>query len=228
MIQPIKNMMLFYFMFFLFVSMFTSDIEAQWVTSGSNIYYNTGYVGIGTSSPASRLTLNGYGWNGGLELDNSYYSGYYSRICDATDGMLFKNYGPGIVLFSFRNSSDTHLLDISSNGNINVGAPPAGGSYLLNVGGNIRANEVVVNTSGADYVFNNTYKLMSLNKLSSYIKQNKHLPGLPSAKEMQTKGEKVSETQTKLLAKVEELTLYIIKQQKEIDELKSEKSNRKK
>ena len=133
---------------------------------------------------------------------------------------MFKPYGStSTTLYSFRSASDTHLLDIFSDGHINVGTPPGSGSYKLNVGGSIRANEVVVNTSGADFVFADDYHLRSLNNLAAYIKIHKHLPDIPDAKEIKSNGASVGELQTKLLQKVEELTLYVIQLKEQNDAL---------
>ena len=74
----------------------------------------------------------------------------------------------------------------------------------------------------SDKVFEKNYPLMSLYKVDKYIQQNKHLPGVPSAEEAVKQGVKVDEMVSKLLEKVEELTLYTIQQQKEIDALKRE------
>jgi hypothetical protein len=115
------------------------------------------------------------------------------------------------------------LFEIFPDGHVNIGSPPSGGSYKLNVGGNIRANAVVVNTSGADYVFADDYNLINLDDLSTYIKTNKHLPEIPSAEEMQKAGLSLGEMNTKLLQKVEELTLYIIDQGKRIQALEDKK-----
>jgi hypothetical protein len=73
-----------------------------------------------------------------------------------------------------------------------------------------------------DYVFDENYDLMSLSQLKEYIDINKHLPGIPSATEISANDNKVkiAEIQTKLLEKVEELTLYIIDLQNQINELK--------
>lgn len=73
----------------------------------------------------------------------------------------------------------------------------------------------------ADYVFSNEYKLMDLSEVESFIEQNNHLPEVPSAKEVSENGYSQHEMNTVLLKKIEELTLYIIKQQKEIEELKN-------
>ncbi len=77
----------------------------------------------------------------------------------------------------------------------------------------------------SDKVFEKNYPLMSLYKVDKFIQQNKHLPGVPSAEEVVKHGIKVDEMVSKLLEKVEELTLYTIQQQKEIDALKRELKN---
>ncbi|OFZ06813.1 MAG: hypothetical protein A2338_08785 [Bacteroidetes bacterium RIFOXYB12_FULL_41_6] len=79
--------------------------------------------------------------------------------------------------------------------------------------------------AGADFVFAKGYKLRTLQELDQFVSVNQHLPEIPSAKEMEEKGMDMGEFQIKLLQKVEELTLYIIQQQKEIEELKTRLSN---
>lgn len=76
-----------------------------------------------------------------------------------------------------------------------------------------------------DFVFEENYKLMKIDKLEEYLKQNKHLPNVPSAKEVQKEGVLLGEMNRVLLQKVEELTLYIIEQQKRIENL--EKADKK-
>jgi predicted ribosome quality control (RQC) complex YloA/Tae2 family protein len=71
-----------------------------------------------------------------------------------------------------------------------------------------------------DYVFNADYQLLNLNEVENYIKENKHLPDIPSAAEVQKNGYTLHEMNVKLLQKVEELTLYAIEQNKEIERLK--------
>lgn len=107
----------------------------------------------------------------------------------------------------------------------------------LTVAGTINAKEIRVNVNaGADYVFHPDYNLKSLSELKTFVEENKHLPDIPSEKEMQEKGVNVNEFYIKLIQKIEELTLYTIKQQemmvnqqtminnqqKEINQLKSE------
>jgi hypothetical protein len=111
-------------------------------------------------------------------------------------------------------------MTIQPNGNIGIGTLTPG-NYKLNVSGSIRANEVVVNTSGADFVFAPDYKLRSLQETEKYINEFKHLPDLSSATEMQISGMNVSEMQMILLQKMEEMTLYIIQQDKKIKGLEN-------
>ena len=101
------------------------------------------------------------------------------------------------------------------------------GSHALAVNGSINANEILVTETvpGSDYVFENDYSLMPLAELESFVKDNKHLPEVMSAKEFAEKGYNIGEMDDVLLRKVEELTLYIIQQQKEINGLKEKLEN---
>ena len=84
--------------------------------------------------------------------------------------------------------------------------------YLLSVDGKIVAREIVVtaNSQWADYVFDEEYPLMAIDKLERYIQENKHLPDIPTTKDVEKQGINVGDMQTLLLKKVEELTRYII------------------
>jgi len=93
-------------------------------------------------------------------------------------------------------------------------------SYMLGVDGDVVAKRVIVQTtSWADKVFASDYSLKSLGDVENYITKNKHLPEIPSEGEVIEKGIDVSEMNKLLLQKVEELTLYVIAQQKQIDNL---------
>jgi hypothetical protein len=115
-------------------------------------------------------------------------------------------------------------------GNIGIGSGTEGRSEKLSVNGNVSINGNIVSkkltvlpSPWADYVFAKNYKLRSLTSLESFIKQNKHLPEVPSAKEVEEKGISVGENQALLLKKIEELTLYVISLQKQVNELKKNK-----
>jgi len=92
-------------------------------------------------------------------------------------------------------------------------------AYKLDVAGNVRANQIVVNTTGADFVFDPSYRLYPLSSLGKYIEKNHRLPEIASAKQMQAEGLNVGDNQIKLLQKVEELTLYLIEKDKQLKEL---------
>ena len=83
--------------------------------------------------------------------------------------------------------------------------------------GTLYANKIRVTANfWPDYVFANNYTLMSLNQIEKHIQENKHLPGLPSAKEVESNGVDMGEMQKKLVEKIEELTLHMINQEKRI------------
>ena len=126
-------------------------------------------------------------------------------------------------------TGNTTRMIIASSGNIGIGTDNP--QERLSVDGCILAKNVKINTSSnywPDYVFSPDYELMSLDDLDIYISNNKHLPGIISAKEIKEQGNvDLGEMNVKLLEKIEELTLYIIdlqkqieKQRIEIDELK--------
>lgn len=101
---------------------------------------------------------------------------------------------------------------------------PAGSTYKLAVSGGILTEKVRVATNGtafwADYVFDKSFRLKPLKEVEKFIKVNKHLPDVPSTADVTNNGIDLAETQAILLQKIEELTLYVIQQQKEIDKLK--------
>ncbi len=99
----------------------------------------------------------------------------------------------------------------------------------LYVNNEIRAKSLLLeNQTWADYVFEKDYYLMPLNKVKSFIKENKHLPGVPSAKEVEKNGIRVEKVNEVLLKKIEELTLYVLEQQEKIEELNNKVLNLKK
>jgi hypothetical protein len=140
---------------------------------------------------------------------------------------LFDKYGNGLNWFY----GDDIVIDGTGNVGINVSNP----SEKLTVNGTVKAREIRVDGQGApDYVFEETYHKLSLAEVEKYIRLNKHLPEVPSAKEFERDGMAVGEMNKILLKKIEELTLHLIeherkmneqaevlaRQQKEISELK--------
>ena len=109
------------------------------------------------------------------------------------------------------------------NGNVGIGT--AIPDEKLTVKGKIHTQEVKVDMAGPlvpDYVFANDYKLKSLQEVEEYIKQNSHLPEIPSAKEIEKNGLMLAEMNMSLLKKIEELTLYMIEIKKENAEMKKD------
>lgn len=109
-------------------------------------------------------------------------------------------------------------------GIVTIGEVTPQGSYRLFVRDGIRTESIKVDVahlnSWSDYVFQSDYKLLKLSDLAQYIQKHKHLPGIPSAEEVVKNGLDLAEMDAKLLAKIEELTLYLLEQKKEIDALK--------
>ncbi|MCW3789219.1 hypothetical protein [Plebeiibacterium sediminum] len=95
----------------------------------------------------------------------------------------------------------------------------------LTTNGIIKAPEIKVEAQTADFVFADNYQLKSLTDVEAYIKEHKHLPEIPSAKDMGASGVNLSEMNKLLLQKIEELTLYAIDKDKEVSTLKETVKN---
>ncbi|RBL90416.1 hypothetical protein [Chitinophaga flava] len=120
---------------------------------------------------------------------------------DASGFLVFATADKGLPLERMR---------ISPDGNIGIGAQPQQ-DYKLAVNGTIGSRKVkVTQETWADMVFDPAYQLPSLNEVAAHIEQNKHLPGIPSAAEVTTRGLDLGEMQKLQMQKIEELTLYII------------------
>ncbi len=116
------------------------------------------------------------------------------------------------------------LLAEDNGGNVVIGN--AGTAGKLAVNGEVRARKVKVTATGwPDFVFDPHYQLPDLYTVETYIRQHRHLPGVKSAEEVELQGLDIATNQAALLQKIEELTLYAIQQQKEIDKLESERKS---
>lgn len=127
------------------------------------------------------------------------------------------------ISFSTSPSGTSGMIErmrIDKNGNLGIGCISP--NHMLDVAGTIRATEVKVNLEGCDFVFEDDYELRTLKEVEKFIKEHKRLPEIESAEEMEANGTYLGELNSKLLQKIEELTLYTIEQQKQIEELKNQ------
>ena len=175
----------------------------------------SGNVGIGTNTPgAYRLNVNGISnFSGDMNLtsaSNIYWNGGDVAISKTGYNLVFKTYSGSSLL---------ERLRIEQNGNVNIGSPSTEGNLIVN--GTVTTKEVKVQLDvWADHIFEDNYNLPSLDKVETYIKENKHLPDIPSAKQVEEEGLSMAEMMKKQMQKIEELTLYLIEMKKENEELK--------
>jgi len=211
-----------------------------------NYYPTSGNVGINTgNSPKFQLDVNGAMAVGGqannLDPGNSYAANLPNLIGTGkcligwnrsagwgeTDFVTntLSGLGGGFIFWNMNSSGTISPLVYmsASTGNVLIGnLYQVNTSYKLDVSGNVRANEVVVNTTGADFVFDPKYHLLTPKELEQYIRLHHHLPDIAPAAQMQEQGLRLGDNQTLLLQKIEELSLYIIDQDKKLAAIQQE------
>ncbi|MFD2603236.1 hypothetical protein [Flavobacterium suzhouense] len=130
-------------------------------------------------------------------------------------------------------TNSVEAMRINQNGKVRIGssdrATPDGYKLFVEQGILTEKVKVAVSTTAdwADYVFASDYKLMPLEEVEKFTKENNHLPNVPSAADMVNNGLDVAKMDAKLLEKIEELTLYAVQQNKENKDLKAELENQK-
>ncbi|MBL0073159.1 MAG: hypothetical protein IPP34_15685 [Bacteroidetes bacterium] len=125
---------------------------------------------------------------------------------------------------SASNTGKVIMQDQNSSATVCIGGTTAATGYKLSVKGKIICEElkVLLSATWPDYVFGKNYNLMPLSDLENFIEEENHLPGIPSAKEMEADGGiALGEMQTILVKKIEEANLYILQLNKRIEELES-------
>lgn len=178
---------------------------------------SSGNVGIGTTTPVSRLSVLQTGTtNPTFELTNTSKGPNISYGHFGATGDWY--------LRSAANAGKVILQDQSASGTVAIGTTYVPAGYKLAVSGKVICSELKVQLPAAwpDYVFGEDYSLMSLTDLRNYVNANHHLPGIPSAEVVESNGGvEVGEMQRLLIEKVEELTLYILQQEEKIRNLQT-------
>jgi hypothetical protein len=200
-----------------------------------------GRFGIGIQDPVSKFqiasgseaSLNSHGYmmlgnenSTNLLIDNNEI---LARSNGAASNLYLQDAGGNVYIGEPSPFTSTHRLGVNGHtvitGNLRVGNEPAPSGYRMAVDGKIICTELMVRlvANWPDYVFANDYKLRKIDEVEEFILKNNHLPGIPSAKEMEKAGMNLGEMQKLQMEKIEELTLYVIELKKEIEKLKAQK-----
>jgi hypothetical protein len=171
----------------------------------------TGNIGIGTKTPSAQLHTTGSVRLAGITNDSTKTR---MLVSDTSGNLFYRNLsslgGSGRWLYAGNTAYDS--LD-----NVGIGTSNTQG-YKLAVNGTAIFTKVKIKTAGTwpDYVFKKEYHLPDLQALERYISQHKHLPGIESESDVQRDGIDIGDHQAALLKKIEELTLYLIEENKRL------------
>ncbi len=190
---------------------------------GTNLWYPKtlldvdGDISMGNSTKdISTLTLITKEIEGGKSLINFEFGKYASGIRSARIGQT------STILALYTTNTVGEMQDriyIANDGRVGIGTNQWYPRSELDVNGTIRSREIKVEIENwSDFVFDKDYKLPTLLEVEAHINEHNRLPDIPSEKQVKEEGINIGEMQAKLLQKIEELTLYVIDQNKKIEE----------
>lgn len=204
--------------------LFTQLSFAQWIDQGATIETSDDVVVDGNVTIANSRFYQSFRNDGvehqafGMDSNNDIIFNRSAIVGKRTSRLILASANRSI---DFRDKDNNNLMSIRENGSVGIGTINPG-SFKLAIEGPVGCREVQVTNAAPfpDYVFEADYQLPSLTYVENYIKTHKHLPEVPSAKEIEEQGGiKLGEMNVNLLKKVEELTLYAIEQNKKTEEL---------
>jgi len=198
------------------------DLDAP---DASFVLNENGHVGIGTTATTAPLTVStsetvmsvfqnpgaGNSWVSVMNNTGHMNLGVgastpHPYVWSSTNSFFIGNDG-----------QPTLFVAGMANGSVGIGTTTPKAKLAVN--GDILAKKVTVSLNNLpDYVFNGEYYLRPLNEVEQYIQQNHHLPEVPSAEEVKKDGLNLGDNQATLLKKIEELTLYVIEQNKRLEQ----------
>lgn len=192
-----------------------------WVAGSGSLYTSPAgtRIGIGTSNPQSSLHVQG---QSGLKVFSADESAGKLELTSELGGWNLLGGNHFIIqdkntltnVLYIQDEAPSHTLYITSEGNVGIGTPNP--QSKLSVNGTARMREVVVTLDGwPDDVFEEAYQLRPLSEVAGFIDAHGHLPDIPPAAEVAANGVAVGDMQSRLLRKIEELTLYLIELQGE-------------
>ncbi|WP_123864790.1 hypothetical protein [Chitinophaga barathri] len=210
-------------------STFAIQNAADNSTNSGIFLAETGNVGIDINTPTQKFMVNGnislgnLGDHLGVSLNDRFtydtkYQPHYGMqwVMDswtaAGPTLWMSGYG-GMKFFTL----GLERISVADNGNVGIGTS-APTNYKLAVEGTFAARKVKVTQEvWADFVFDSTYVLPPLKDVESHVKTYRHLSGIPAAEEIQQQGLDIGDMQQRQMQKIEELTLYLIDQNKKVE-----------